>query len=396
MRRWSDSLAVGLAAWALALGSAPALPPDDPACLSGPVDLYYVHRDFPKLTTPQWVGTQNVDAVVILSIDDMTDSTEFELFLRPILRRLKRIDGRAPVSIMVNRVDPRDPLLQCWLWEGLSLEAHTHDHHGPDLQESNFAQAKHSYDRCIDMLASIDGCRPVAFRMPYCDSRNTLSPRFWTEIFGDLTPSKHFVSIDTSVFNLITEDDPELPREIRFGEDGNSRFRRYLPSPSYTNVIEDYPYPYVIGGSSWEFPCVVPSDWCAYRSRGAGDPATTRDWQYALDAVVQKQGVFTLCFHPYGFAPTEQIVELIDYCRSTYGDRVLFLTFKEALDRLNASALLDNPLRNSSGGNGVRLVDVNADGYMDVVVVNGSRCTARVWAPGEGTWRNSDLVAVLD
>ena len=34
---------------------------------------------------------------------------------RPILERLKQIDGRAPVSIMTVSVEPHDPQLQAWL-----------------------------------------------------------------------------------------------------------------------------------------------------------------------------------------------------------------------------------------------------------------------------------------
>ena len=29
--------------------------------LNGPVDPYYVHRDFARLTTPQWAGEQGVE-----------------------------------------------------------------------------------------------------------------------------------------------------------------------------------------------------------------------------------------------------------------------------------------------------------------------------------------------
>ena len=79
--------------------------------LQDPVDPYYVHRDFAKLTTPQWVGDNHVKAVVVLAIDDMRDTAKYEAYLRPILERLKQIDGRAPVSIMTNRVDPQDPQL---------------------------------------------------------------------------------------------------------------------------------------------------------------------------------------------------------------------------------------------------------------------------------------------
>src|SRR6516225_1106781 len=63
-------------------------------------DPYYVGRDFPRLVTPQWVGEEGVEAVVVLAIDDMRGHEKWEAFLRPILQRLKRIDGRAPVSIM--------------------------------------------------------------------------------------------------------------------------------------------------------------------------------------------------------------------------------------------------------------------------------------------------------
>src|SRR5947199_4848238 len=72
-------------------------------------DPYYVSRTFPKLTTPQWVGEDGVEAVVILAIDDMRDPLKYETFLRPILRRLQQIDGRAPVSIMTCSIKPEDP-----------------------------------------------------------------------------------------------------------------------------------------------------------------------------------------------------------------------------------------------------------------------------------------------
>src|SRR5438552_17810790 len=62
-------------------------------------DPYYVSRTFPKLITPQWVGEDGVEAVVILAIDDMREPAKYEQVLRPILNRLKQIDGRAPVSI---------------------------------------------------------------------------------------------------------------------------------------------------------------------------------------------------------------------------------------------------------------------------------------------------------
>src|SRR5215471_10600652 len=84
------------------------------------LDPYYPSRTFPKLVTPQWVGEEGVEAVVILAIDDMRNPKQYENFLRPILNRLKKIDGRAALSIMTNSIDPKDPQLQAWLKEGLS------------------------------------------------------------------------------------------------------------------------------------------------------------------------------------------------------------------------------------------------------------------------------------
>src|SRR6478672_2580965 len=82
--------------------------------LDEPLNPYYPHRNFPKLITPQWVGEEGVDCVVTLAIDDMRDPAKYEAFLRPILDRLKAIDGRAPVSIMTCSVRPDDPRLQGW------------------------------------------------------------------------------------------------------------------------------------------------------------------------------------------------------------------------------------------------------------------------------------------
>src|SRR5262249_45406446 len=161
---------------------------------------YRPSRTFPKLTTPMWVGEEGVEAVVILAIDDMRGHEKWEPFLRPILNRLKKIDGRAPVSIMTCTIDPKDPHLQTWLKEGLSLEVHTIDHPCPLLQKGDFAKAKSTYGRCVDLLNEVPNNKPVAFRMPCCDSLNTLSPRFFAEIFNKTTPKGNFLTLDISCF----------------------------------------------------------------------------------------------------------------------------------------------------------------------------------------------------
>ena len=213
---------------------------------------------------------------MVLAIDDMRDPAKYEAYLRPILNRLKAIDGRAPVSIMTNQVTPNDPQLQAWLEEGLSIECHTLTHPCPFLQKGDFAEAARTYHDCVDLMNQIPGNKPVAFRMPCCDSLNTVSPRFFAEIFNKTSPGGHFLSIDSSVFTVLTPDDPSLPRDLVFDPDGKERFRKYIPFPSFVNTIENYPYPYVIGGLCWEFPCIVPSDWEGQNLQQAGQPQDAR------------------------------------------------------------------------------------------------------------------------
>lgn len=345
--------------------------PDDNrlAYLDAPCDPYYPHRGLARLSTSQWVGEPGVEAVVVLSIDDLRSDrpARYEEFLRPILERLKRLDGRAPVSIMTNHVDPAHPQVKAWLAEGLSIEAHTHTHPCPLLQGGELAAAKRSYDECVDLLQKIPGAPPVAFRMPCCDSMNSVSPRFFTEIFGKTTPSGNFLEMDSSVFVLFTANDPDLPRELVIEPDGRERFRKYVPKDrGMVNFVEDYPYPWVIDRCCWEIPALMPSDWDAQHLNGKCSPQTVADYKAAIDAVVIKQGIFAICFHPHGWIGNEQIVELIDYAAEKHGRKVKFLTFREVYDRLTKNLLGGRPLRADDGGdNGVRVLDVDNDGFME-------------------------------
>ncbi len=360
-------------------------------------DPYFVSRTFPRLVTPQWVGERGVEAVVILAIDDMRDPERYETFLRPILRRLKKIDGRSPVSIMCNRLDPKHPRLRQFLQEGLSLETHTLDHPCPFLQRGDFARARATYEGCVDLLNEVPGNRPVAFRMPCCDSLNTPSPRFYAEIFNRTTAKGNFLSIDSSVFNVFTSNDPELPRELVLDADGRDRFLKYLPADrTFVNTIENYPYPYVTNRLCWEFPCVMPSDWLAQHRHRPNNPVTVRDWKAALDATVVKKGVFCLVFHPHGWIKNDQVVELIDHAVARHGKKVKFLTFREALERLNKNLLGGQPVRAADGGdNGVRLIDLDNDGFLDVVIGNDRRRRTHRWWPANGSWVIADFPASL-
>jgi len=359
-------------------------------------DPYYVSRTFPKLTTPQWVGEEGVEAVVVLAIDDMRGHERWEAYLRPILDRLKKSQGRAPVSIMTCKIDPQQPHLQSWLAEGLSIECHTVDHPCPLLQGGDFAKAKSTYDRCIDLMASVPGNRPVAFRMPCCDSMNTPSPRFYAEIFNKTTEKGNFLTIDTSVFNVTTSADRDLPRELVIDPDGKERFRKYIPFPSFVNTIENYPYPYVLGRLCWQFPCAVPSDWEAQNIHKPGNPLSLADMKAVIDATVIKKGIFNFVFHPYNWILNEQVNDIIEHVEKKHASKVRFLTFREAQDRIDRHLLAGQALRRADGGdNGVRLLDLDADGFLDVVVANEKLRQTRVWRPELSTWATFDFPVVL-
>ena len=346
-------------------------------------DPFYPDSNFPKLTTPQWVGEKDVEAVVILAIDDMRETGRYETFLRPILERLKQIDGRAPVSIMVNGVTPSNPQLQAWLKEGLSLDVHTLAHPCPLLAKGSFQAAADTYHGCVELLNQIPGNKAIAFRMPCCDSMNSPSPRFYAEIFNRASPEGQFLTIDSSVMNIPK---PE--------------FRKYLPTEtnattrvsmkSFVTTIDDYPYPYVIGRMCWEFPAMVPSDWEAHNLHGSTNPVTVADWKWALDDTVKKQGTFTFIFHPHGWITSRQMIEFIDHAVKTHGPKVKFLTFREAQERLDKHLLSGQALRSSKGDNAVRVLDLNDDGFMDVVGLK-----TRLWNPKARAWRDTPSPAYV-
>jgi hypothetical protein len=239
-------------------------------------------------------------------------------------------------------------------------------------------------------MARVPNSKPVAFRMPCCDSMNTPGPRFYAELFNKPSPNGNFLTIDSSVFNIMTPDDESLPRELVLEPDGKERFRKYLPFTSFVNTIENYPYPYVIGGLCWEFPCIVPSDWEGHNLFKGTSPKTLEDLKAALDLVVLKQGVFNLVFHPYGWIKNDQVVDLIDHAVRTHGGKVKFLNFREAQARLDKHLLGGTPLRDAKGeANGIELIDLNKDGYLDVVHTRGEQTNARVWSPESRAWQTA-------
>ena len=124
-----------------------------------------------------------------------------------------------------------------------------------------------------------------------------------------------------------------------------------MPFANFVNTIEDYPYPYIIGGMCWEFPCVVPSDWSAQSRSKAQQPRHRPRLEAGPRRLVIKQGTFNLVFHPHGWIKAEQIVELIDHAVEKHGKKVKFLTFRECAERLNKNLFFRTTIR-ADDGNG--------------------------------------------
>lgn len=356
-------------------------------------DPYYVGLDTARLTTPQWVGDEGVQTVIVLSIDDLRDPERFETFLRPVLERLKEIDGRAPVSCMGNQLDLQHPLLRRWIAEGLTIEPHTYHHPCPLLQKDDFQRAKSTYDQCVDQMVKLPGPGPVAFRMPCCDSMNSISPRFFAEIFNKTTPQGNFLQIDSSVFHLFTPDDASLSADVLAVQAGRSRFDKYVPRDrGFVNYVENYPYPFVISRLCWELPSTIPDDWQGHNLQQPHHPVTIADMKAAIDATVSKQGIYVLTHHAGQWIRNDQVIELIDHAVDRYGDQVKFLNFREVYQRLTENLLGGQTLRASCGGDhGVRLLDVNHNGLMDVVIGNENVQQTRIWSPETGGWTVVDF-----
>src|SRR5262245_58860269 len=135
---------------ALFTGPAVAAPAGDFAYLDER-SPFYARRGFPRLTTPMWFGEDGVEAAVILAIDDMRDPGKYQAYLEPILQRLRELEGRSPLSIFTNAVDPADPRLQEWLRDGVRFDVHTRSHPCPLLKTGLEGAAREMLD-CLENL----------------------------------------------------------------------------------------------------------------------------------------------------------------------------------------------------------------------------------------------------
>ncbi len=364
-------------------------------------DPYYPDGEFPRFTTPMWVGEEGVEAVIALTIDDMCrpfpqgrpkglpvyarQPRVYLNFLQPVVDRLLAIDGRAPVSVFSLQLDEEDAVVRKMLALGMSMECHTFTHPVPLMRAAeggdSLALVKSDYLRSVASLQEVKGSRPVAHRTPGCDARNTASPRFYAEVFPRAP-----LQMDSSIFTAFTKPLPGLPGEWFVRPDGTPRFARFIAGIPFTkkfvNYVDSHPYPYVINRRIWELPAIIPGDAHGVHAHGRNSDETVEDWKRALDIIVARQGVMTICFHPHGYIKAEQLVAFVDYADKTYGKKIKFLNCREILGRITKNAGLGEALIDREGGdNGVRYLDANADGFMDVLIANPDKHVSRIWNP---------------
>jgi len=202
------------------------------------------------------------------------------------------------------------------------------------------------------------------------------------------SPAGNFVSMSTSVGVVFTPEDEQLDKSLFPTEYGGSkRFSKYLMN-GFVNYVENYPYPFVVGSKIWELPFVYPNDYTGQVLHGRGNQITIDDFKAALDATVAKKGAVSLCFHAGSWMRTEQMVEVVDYADKTHGAKIKFLTMLEMNDLMRKNMLGGHSLRDKEGkDNGVRIFDVNADGYMDVLIANSDTRKCRIWNPENSSWK---------
>ncbi|HEV8292957.1 MAG TPA: PVC-type heme-binding CxxCH protein, partial [Tepidisphaeraceae bacterium] len=116
-----------------------------------------------------------------------------------------------------------------------------------------------------------------------------------------------------------------------------------------------------------------------------------------IDVTVLKQGGFFFVYHPHGWIANSQVVELIDHAVAKHAKKVKFLSFRECQERIDKNLLGGQPLRAEDGrDNGVRLIDLNNDGFIDAVIGNQKVKQTRVWSPKTSSWVVGDFPMVID
>jgi len=350
-------------------------------------DPFYPSQDFPKLITPQWVGEAAIEAAVILSIEGTGPYDELRAYLRPIMRRLVQIEGRAPLTILAEQEAFAALQAAAWLPPGVALEPALHTQGRPLLVDHDLGGAKARYGESLDALVRA-GNTPVLFRAPGCDRFNAASPRLYSEIILPASAAGNFVAVSSSVGQCFTLRDAELTGKPASDQGDQAGFLDYVPE-GYVNLVRNYPYPYVISRRLWEFPFTIPGGRQSQQRSG-------KDLISAFDLTVAGQGVFVLALDPQSGISAQEVVNLIDHATRQQAGKIKFMTFREAHDRINRHLLDGEPLRTASGDdNGVRLIDVDDDGYLDVVIGNENLRRTKLWKAIEQQWAITEFPTAL-
>ncbi|PHX94651.1 MAG: hypothetical protein CK546_06520 [Pedosphaera sp.] len=86
-------------------------------------------------------------------------------------------------------------------------------------------------------------------------------------------------------------------------------------------LTDDFLKRHGVTAPAGKFPAMVPSHWEAFNAHGPTNAVAVADWQFALDAIVRAQGVFTFIFHPHGWIRSDQIIQFIDHAERTHAPR---------------------------------------------------------------------------
>ena len=92
----------------------------------------------------------------------------------------------------------------------------------------------------------------------------------------------------------------------------------------------------------------------------------------------------------------KQMVDIVDHADVTHGKKVKFLNMREMDERIVKNMLAGHALRRDDGGdNGVRVFDINGDGFMDVLIANKKAKVSRIWQPQKREWRDISFPVTL-
>jgi hypothetical protein len=282
------------------------------------------------MTTSKWVVNPKTEAVVLITVDDLRGNKfdGFTYFVARIaleLERNKYQKNRVPSPITVFACDLYDISTEqiAGLENLCDVEVHTISHTCPLVstekgKEQGLIDARNEIQRSMQHISSSISRTPIAFRVPCCDSQNSV-PIELPELL-----SANNLSVDSSVCGVFT---------AKPGT--NTSGRKYL-APGFLNFISDYPYPYLVAGRFWEIPFCSPSDYQSFAKKESA-AVVLNDWKYALDQTVRMHGTMPLLVHNNDWVSLETISAFITYARERYGERIEFMTVREVYDLLQKS-----------------------------------------------------------